>query len=113
MTAQALTPGPPAGEPEKKERAIYLITYSLHRPYQYYRELVECIIAISYSHRHFQPSAWLIDTDYSCESIRYGLYSRIDCDDSLFIAKMSPDWDAHGLPPDVTDWLKGLFSNAR
>jgi hypothetical protein len=107
MNVQNLIPGQPLGQPEHRERGVYLITYSLHRPYQYYRELIEAIL-ISYSHWHFQPSAWLICTDYSCESIRFGLCGRIESEDSLFVTRITPDWDAFGLPPDGITWLKGL-----
>ena len=83
----------------------YIVSYDLSKPGQDYTKLYDAIKAYSWWW-HYLDSTWVIVTDDSAVSIRDNLYTHMDSNDELLVAKLTGTAAWNGFEAKASDWLK-------
>ncbi|WP_461516097.1 hypothetical protein [Porticoccus sp.] len=82
--------------------AIYCVTYDLKAPGKDYSSVHRYLK--TFTHCKQMESFWLLDTAKQAKEIRDELKSRVDSNDTIFVAELQKHWASFGY--NCTDWLK-------
>lgn len=85
--------------------AIYMINYDLVQPGQNYDDLIKAIKSYP-AWCHTLESCWMIKSDLQPSYIRDRLLQYMDSNDKLLVIKVSTPAAWHGLPNNISDWIK-------
>lgn len=72
--------------------AIILVTYDLKKPGQNYSAVFEYLKRFTYC-KHME-SVWLLDTTVNTETIREGVRSMADSNDTVFVVRLQREWSS-------------------
>lgn len=82
--------------------SVYIVTYDLNAPGQDYTPLIRAIER--YTHCKALKSAYFIDTNLEASTVRDGLMTLIDGNDTLFVMNITRGWGANRHTA-ATNWL--------
>jgi hypothetical protein len=88
----------------KESTMLYCISYDLNSPGQDYSGLFKAIESCG-AWWHYLDSTWLVDTDYSAESIYARLKPHLDDNDRVLVVRVGSESQGW-LPQKAWDWIR-------
>ena len=85
---------------------VYLISYTLFRPGQDYKDLHKAIKEISGIWWHHTTSAWAVESNLSAEQIYKHLSPFVDSNDDLIVLRLQGQYWGKIADSSSTNWLR-------
>ena len=86
--------------------AVHWVNYDLNKTGQDYTELIEYLKSHGSWAKPLKSSFFVL-TSLTASQLRDGIGAHIDANDDVVVVTVTgQSWATHGIPSDVTDWMK-------